>query len=153
MKQLRVYADTSVFGGCFDDEFAKESKSFFEDIKAGKFIIVVSSTTLGELDRAPQQVQKVLAGLPAENVEIIEFSDEIAHLRDAYLDARIVGPEGRADAEHIASASVADVDFVVSWNFRHIVHFERIAGYQAVNLMNGYKEIRIYSPKEVVESD
>jgi len=153
MKQLRVYADTSVFGGCFDDEFAEESKSFFADIKAGKFILVVSSTTLGELDRAPQQVQKVLAGLPAENVEIIEFSDEVVSLRDAYLDAGIVGPEGRADAEHIASASVADVDFVVSWNFKHIVHFEKIAGYQAINLINGYKEIRIFSPKEVVESD
>lgn len=153
MKQLRVYADTSVFGGCFDDEFAEESKSFFADIKAGKFILVVSSTTLGELDRTPQQVQKVLAGLPAENVEIIEFSDEVVSLRDAYLDAGIVGPEGRADAEHIASASVADVDFVVSWNFKHIVHFEKIAGYQAINLINGYKEIRIFSPKEVVESD
>ncbi|MFQ6036465.1 MAG: PIN domain protein, partial [Sedimentisphaerales bacterium] len=97
MKQLRVYADTSVFGGCFDVEFAEESKSFFEDIKAGKFIVVVSSTTLGELDRALQQVQKVLAGLPTGNMEIIEFSDEVARLRDAYLDAGIVGPEGRAD--------------------------------------------------------
>jgi len=48
---------------------------------------------------------------------------------------------------------VAEVDFVISWNFKHIVHFEKIAGYQAVNLMNGYKEVRIYSPKEVVESE
>ena len=34
-----------------------------------------------------------------------------------------------------------EVDFVVSWNFKHIVHFEKIAGYQAVNLLNGYREI------------
>jgi len=152
MKQFRVYADTSVFGGCFDDEFAKESKLLFTDIKAGKFVLVVSATTLGELNRAPDYVQKVLIELPLENVEIIEFGDEIARLRDAYLQAKIVAPEAKADAEHIASASVADVDFVVSWNFKHIVHFEKISGYQAVNLMNGYKEIRIYSPKEVVES-
>jgi len=45
---------------------------------------------------------------------------------------------------------VADVDFVVSWNFKHIVHYEKIIAYHAVNLMNGYKEIGIYSPKEVV---
>ncbi len=43
--------------------------------------------------------------------------------------------------------------FVVSWNFKHIVHYEKIAGYQAVNLLNGYKEIRIYSPKEVVGNE
>lgn len=153
MKRLRVYADTSVFGGCFDNEFEDESKRFFADIKAGKFILVVSAITLRELDQAPDKVQKVLNELSPKNVEIIESSVEISYLRDAYLEAGILGPESNADAEHIASASVAGVDFVVSWNFKHIVHFEKIAGYQAVNLLNGYKEIRIYSPKEVVESE
>ena len=153
MKRFRVYADTSVFGGCFDDEFAEESKLFFADIKAGKFVLAISATTLGELERAPDYVQSVLAELPSEQVEVIEYCDEIARLRDAYLEARIVDSENKADAEHIASASIADVDFVVSWNFKHIVHYEKISGYQAVNLMNGYKEIRIYSPKEVVGND
>jgi hypothetical protein len=150
MKRFRVYADTSVFGGCFDDEFADESRRFFTDIKTGRFTLVISATTLRELDQAPNEVQKVLDELPPKNVEIIESSDEITYLRDAYLEAGILNPESLSDAEHIASASVAEVDFVISWNFKHIVHFEKIAGYQAVNLMNGYKEIRIYSPKEVV---
>ena len=153
MKLPRIYADTSVFGGCFDEEFAEESKLFFEDVKAGRFALVISSTILGELEKAPDYVQKVLTELPPEKVEVIDFCDEIALLRDAYLLAGIVGSEGKADAEHIATASVADVDFVVSWNFKQIVHYEKISRYQAVNLMNGYKEIRIYSPREVVESE
>jgi len=64
-----------------------------------------------------------------------------------------VTQSSRSDAEHIASASVADVDFVVSWNFKHIVHYDKISGYQAVNLLNGYRQIRIYSPREVIEND
>jgi hypothetical protein len=153
MKQFRVYADTSVFGGCFDNEFAKESKLFFKEIKTGKFVLVISTGTLAELERALQKVQKVLADLSPENVELMEFNDEIARLRDAYIKAGILTPDNIADAEHIAAASVADVDFVVSWNFRHIVHFEKIIAYQAVNLMNGYKEIRIYTPREVVDHE
>lgn len=153
MKRFRVYADTSVFGGCFDKEFTGESRQFFADIKAGRFALVISAATLRELDQAPDEVQKILNELPPKNVEIVESSDEISFLRDAYLEAGILGPESNADAEHIASASVAEVDFVVSWNFKHIVHYEKIAGYQAVNLMNGYKEIRVYSPKEVVEGE
>ena len=153
MKLLRIYTDTSVFGGCFDEEFAQESKAFFEEIRAGKFVLVISATGLGELEKAPDCVQKVLSELPPERLEVIDFCDEIALLRDAYLKAGIVGPESKADAEHIAAASVANVDFVVSWNFKHIVHYEKISGYQAVNLMNGYKQVRIYSPKEVVESE
>jgi hypothetical protein len=153
MRRFRVYADTSVFGGCFDDEFSNESKLFFSEIRAGKYTLVVSTTTLAELRKAPEHVRQVLGELPKDAIETLEFSEQIAHLRDAYLAAGILKPENKSDAEHIASASVAEVDFVISWNFKHIVHFEKIAGYQAVNLMNGYKEIRIYSPNEVVQSE
>ena len=107
--------------------------------------------TLQELDRAPAHVQNILTEIPPVSVEVIVLTDEIRFLRDKYLEADIVMPSSIADAEHIASASVAEVDFVVSWNFKHIVHFEKIRGYQAVNLLNGYKLIQIYSPKEVIE--
>ncbi len=153
MKRFRIYADTSVFGGCFDDEFAEESLAFFEAVRNGKFVLVVSPTVLAELQRAPEQVQEILTGLPANAVEIVEISTEVEHLRDAYLAASILRFEHKSDAEHIATASVAEVDFVVSWNFKHIVHFEKIAGYQAVNLLNGYREIRIHSPQEMVISE
>ena len=151
MKQLKIYADTSVFGGCFDEEFKEESIMLFNEVRDGKFILVISATTVAELDKAPERVQKILRDLPLPHVELIEFSEEIAFLRDEYLNAGILDASHKADAEHIASASVADVDFVVSWNFKHIVHYEKITGFQAVNLLKGYKAIRIYSPKEVVE--
>ena len=153
MKQLRIYCDTSVFGGCFDEEFTEESRRLFRDIESGKFILVISATVLAELDRAPQTVQEVLSSLPAERIELIEFSDEVAGLRDEYIRAGVVTQSSRSDAEHIASASVADVDFVVSWNFKHIVHYDKISGYQAVNLLNGYRQIKIYSPREVIGND
>jgi len=153
MRQLRIYADTSVFGGCFDDEFAQESILLFKEIKIGKFILVTSATLIGELQEAPEQVQKILTELPRENVEYIDFSEEISFLRDEYLKAGIVGAASRGDAEHIACATVAEVDFVVSWNFKHIVHYDKINAYQAVNLIQGYKQIRIYSPKEVVNDE
>lgn len=151
MKLVRVYADTSVFGGCFDDEFSEESKLFFEQVKKGEFILVVSQTTFRELKRAPENVQRILADVPSQFLETIEVAPEISALRDAYLKAGVVGPSSEADAEHIATASVADVDFVISWNFKDIVHYDKISGYQAVNLLNGYGLIRIYSPREVVK--
>jgi hypothetical protein len=153
MKRLRVYADTSVYGGCFDEEFARESLAFFEAVRKGKFKLIVSPTVLAELQRAPLQVRRVLAELSEQAVEMVEIADEVERLRDAYLEAKVLSLEHLADAEHIASASVAEVDFVVSWNFKHIVQFEKITGYQAVNLLNGYREIRIYSPREVVANE
>lgn len=153
MKKLRVYLDTSVFGGCFDEEFAAESKQLFTEIMSGCFEVVVSRTTLDELNRAPERVQKILADIPEEFVELFDAGDEADKLATAYLEAGILGKSSMGDAEHIAAASLAEVDFVVSWNFKHIVHYDKIRAYQAVNMLKGYKPILIYSPKEVVEYD
>jgi predicted nucleic acid-binding protein len=151
VKRLRLYADTSVFGGCFDDEFSEDSRALFEEIKRGKYVLVVSAETIRELDLAPVEVQNLLSGLPLRYVERMRPLPEIRELRDAYLRANVVGPASLSDAEHIASASVGGVDLIVSWNFKHIVHFEKIRGYHAINLLNGYNAIPIHSPKEVVE--
>jgi len=151
MKRPRAYADTSVFGGCFDDEFADASRKFFAEVSAGKAILLVSNTTVRELEGAPQEVRRVLTELPGECVEAIEADEEVRSLRDAYLRAGVVGPASGDDAEHIACASVAGADFMVSWNFKHIVNFEKIRGYHAVNMIQGYMAIPIYSPLEVIE--
>ena len=151
VRKLRVYADTSVFGGCFDPEFEVESRKFFDEVRQGRFTVVISDVTVEELQPAPEEVRQVLATLPAEHVEPIEVSDEAEALRQAYLEAGIVGIASSNDAAHIAAATVAEVDIVVSWNFKHIVHFEKIAGYEGVNTLRGFRSPRIYSPKEVVE--
>jgi len=149
-KPLRVYADTSVFGGCFDDEFETESVRFFEEVRRGQFVVVVSNVTLDELELAPDPVRGVLADLPPQQVEIVSTSLESDALRNAYLEAAVVGPASSNDAAHIAVATISNVDLVVSWNFKHIVHFEKIGGYEGVNSLHGYRSPRIYSPREVV---
>lgn len=150
MKTPRIYLDTSVFGGCFDPEFARESNQLMEEVRAGRFRILVSDMLVTELAAAPKRVRDLLLGLTSASVETVAVSPESEHLRDAYIAAGVVGTASAEDAEHIAVATVADADMVVSWNFKHIVHYDKIAGYNAVNLLNGYKTLSIYSPREVV---
>src|SRR5260370_19145173 len=120
-KPLRVYADTSVFGGCFDDEFKTESVRFFEEVRQGQFVVVVSNVTLNELELAPDPVRGVLADLPPQHVEIVGTSPESDALRNAYLEAAVVGPASSIDAAHIAVATLSNVDLRVSWNSQPIL--------------------------------
>jgi hypothetical protein len=150
MKKLRLYLDTSVFGGCFDDEFIADSTALFEEIILGRFILVISATTLRELQDAPEMIRELVNKIPKNLVDYIGPSDEIDFLRDEYIKSGIVGKNALRDAEHIASATVGKADLIVSWNFKHIVHFEKIRGYHAVNILHGYTAIPIYSPKEVI---
>ena len=151
VKRPRIYADTSVFGGCFDAKFSVASRQFFREVQAGRFVIVISGVTTRELQEAPEYVREILVQLPEDQIEEIEIDDEATALRDAYLAAGVVGPASAADAEHIAAATIAEVDMVVSWNFKHIVHFDKIRGFNGVNSLKGYRALEIYSPVEVVE--
>ena len=117
MKTLRIYLDTSVFGGCFDEEFARESLRLLEQIKTGKFRLVMSETVLTELAAAPALVQNVWADIPKGFIETVGSNLEVEDLRQAYLEAKVVGPASATDAEHIALATIARADMSVSWNF------------------------------------
>ena len=150
MRRQRIYIDTSVVGGCLDEEFQADSRALLRLAREGAFRLLVSDVLIDELESAPQQVQAVLPELPHDCLEAVPRTDEAERLRDAYLEAGVVGPARRIDALHVAVATVAGADMMVSWNFRHIVHFEKMRGFNAVNLREGYPLIEIHSPKEVV---
>ena len=84
---------------------------------------------------------------------MVVVSDEAVELLDAYTARGVLGARFRTDMLHIALATVADVDVLVSWNFRHIVRLDKIRLFNAVNLEQGYKPLSIYSPREVVSDD
>lgn len=150
MKRLRIYLDTSVVGGCLDAEFQKESSEIMAMARRGEITLLISSLLEDELEKAPVEINDLLGSLPVECLERVAISEESSRLRNRYMEAEILG-KGRADdALHVALATVSHADLLVSWNFRHIVHFDKIRQFNAVNLAEGYSSVEIRSPKEVV---
>ena len=150
MKKLRIYVDTSVIGGCFDIEFEKESNQLIQMAEEGKAVLLISDELVAEIQYAPDEVQDKLFYLNNNCFERLETADEAIALHNAYLKAKILGKASESDALHVANATVAKADMIVSWNFKHIVHYDKIRGFNSVNMKEGYGMIAIYSPKEVV---
>jgi hypothetical protein len=150
MKPPRIYADTSVIGGCHDHEFRVPSVRLFDVFASGEATLVVSELTMLELMNAPSAVREVLDGVPEENREYLEFTHEAEALADLYVTEGVIGPGMRVDAQHIAIATVHRVDVLVSWNFKHIVNLTRIHGYNSVNLREGFPVLEIRTPEEVI---
>lgn len=146
----RIYTDTSVIGGCLDDEFKETSLQLINMFRIGEAILVISDLTLLELAEAPAGVRAVLEDIPEEHQEYIELKEEAVELAQHYISAGVIGGAKRVDAQHIALATVNRVDALVSWNFRHIVNLQRIRGYNSVNLRYGYPLLEIRTPQEVV---
>jgi len=149
MRRTRAYVDTSVFGGMADEEFADATRRFFDRVHRGEFVVMVSQVTVDELTSAPEEVQQVLKDLPAGSLVEVEADHEAIALAQAYLDAGILTKSSMADAIHVAAATVARADVIVSWNFRHIVNYDRIHKYNGVNSLKGYPPVEIHSPLEM----
>lgn len=147
----RIYTDTSVIGGYFDEEFQDFSRKLFEEFITGKKILVLSDLTLKELEFAPTPVQEVIQLVPEVNREYLLFDDEAQFLAAKYLEEGVVTEKYLLDAQHIAIATVARVDVLVSWNFKHIVNLSRIRLYNSINIKYGYPIIEIRSPREVID--
>ncbi|OQX01615.1 MAG: hypothetical protein BWK80_59595 [Desulfobacteraceae bacterium IS3] len=143
---MKVYADTSVFGGVFDPEFSDPSKQFF----SGRFSLVTSAVVEAEIEPAPENIRLFFAQY-AEKADIASPNQAIFELQMEYINSGVVTEKSLDDALHVAIATVSECDLIVSWNFKHIVHFDKIPKYNAVNILKGYRQIGIYSPLEVIQ--
>jgi predicted nucleic acid-binding protein len=142
-----------VIGGITDSEFSIHSQQFFRNVRAGLFSLVISPVVDDEINTrgTPKAViteyEKLL-----EYCEVAKVTEEALELQSAYLREKILSPQWEDDALHVALATVHSCDIIVSWNFKHIVNFQKIPLYNAVNKLFGYNEIQIYSPMELVGS-
>lgn len=141
--------DASAIGGVFNKKFSEQTKPFWNAVYDRDFIIIVSDVLKGEVDEAPKCVRDFYAALPESQIERVFSTDDSNHLADRYIAENVVGPTSLDDCKHIALATLAKADVLISWNFKHIVNASRILGYNGVNMMLGYSQINIRTPYEV----
>ena len=120
----------------------------FERLKNEEFILLYSSVTQGKLENAPNYVKELVKSLKVNDTQYIDLSEAAIDLANEYISEKVVGLTSYADCLHIALATINRADYLVSWNFKHIVNIQRIIGYNAINIKNGYKKLEIRSPRE-----
>jgi len=144
-----MYVDASVFGGYFDAEFAIATRAFFEFVKMGRIFVLTSDFVTRELEPAPDRVRGLVRALPSSCLVDVNISEAALHLRNSCLRARILGQASIVDATHVAIATVACADAIVSWNFKDIVRVDKMRAFNEVNGLEGYAPLTIVSPNEV----
>jgi hypothetical protein len=153
MTKPRLYFDTSVFGGIYDIEFQKETELLFNMVRNGEIICVYSDLCEVELENAPEKVKNHFLSLTKNLTEFVEITEEINQLAEEYINEKVVGETSIDDCRHIACATINKVDYLISWNFKHIVNVFRIRGYNAINIKNGQIQLDIRSPKDIITNE
>ena len=140
-----LYLDTSVIGGYFDPAFMADTRALWRLGEQGQYRFVSSQIVVREIQSAPKRVKELMRANFHEQ-EVLVLTEEAKQLAGIYLAQKIV-PAGCADdARHVAICCVARLDYLVSWNFKHLANLRREAGFNAVNLLQGYPPVRIVAP-------
>ncbi len=145
-----LYLDTSVLGGYFDDEWRQPTRELWRQMEGGLWRFVSSDVTTREMVDAPEWVRDLFAQTFNDLDALIKFDDEMAELAAAYIGQRVVTAKYEDDARHVAACTLARVDHLISWNFRHLVNVQRAAGFNGVNLLKGYPAVSIVNPLEII---
>ena len=157
LKKLKIYLETTVFNFVFADDAPDKKQDaikLFDEINQGKYIPYTSEYVLQELEKAEEPKRKQMIDLIGKHKIIFLGVDENAEiLADKYVKENIIPVKYRTDGLHIAIATINDLDFIVSYNYQHIVKMKTIIGTESINLREGYKRIGIYSPTEVIENE
>ena len=153
-----IYLETTIFNFPFTDDapqYKADALRLFAEIKAGKLKPFTSKYVTRELEntRSAEKLEQMKTLITDYGVTIIPASDEAERLADIYVSEGIIPAKYAADALHIAAATVAGLDFIVSLNFRHIVKHKTIIQTEIINAREGFKRVFIHSPAEVIDHD
>ena len=155
MYKPKIYMETTAINFVYADD-APDKKAdtikLFEEIKQGKYEPYTGYNVISEINKCGQELRdKLLDLIKNHNMVIMPPNDDIHYLADLYIKEGIIPEKYRDDAVHIATASYYGMDIIISWDFQHIVKRKTILMTGIVNMREGFKQMSIHTPSEVIE--
>jgi len=150
-RKMKVYLDTSVISALFDErnpERKSLTEAFFAEI--GNFETFISEITVAEIERTPDMELRSKMKDAVSRFSVLSLTDDVEWIASEYIRHGTV-PEGYSeDAYHIAIAVINEVDYLLSWNFKHIVRRKTREIVRMVNTLNNLRQIEIMTPAELL---
>ena len=154
MRKLKLYLDTSVWSFLFADDAPEKrdvTKDFFDLVRAGRYEVFISEVVIKEINDAPElkrnQLGELIKSCPVAELGLTESAVELAK---SYIAKSILSEKKEDDALHVAIATDAEMDALVTWNFQHLANLRKTELFHSASLEKGYfKKLEIITPMEV----
>lgn len=157
MRKIKLYLDTSVVSHLRANdtpEKMRDTLRLWDDIKLGKYDVYISDVTLGEIMDCGQPKQDImLTYLQQISYKVASLSEESAKIAAKIVELGILKGKNRDDCRHIGAAIASSCDYIVSWNFKHMVNIKTVRGVRAITNLFDYPSIDIIQPSMLVQGD
>lgn len=118
----------------------------FWDHAAKRYKIYIAAPVIDEISKG--NIEAVPARLElAKEIEMLPLTEETIILAEKYIKALHLPKKAEVDALHIAIASVYKIDYLLSWNMKHIVNSQNIRKLINFNVKNKIHNVVITTPK------
>lgn len=151
-----VYLDTTIFSYLVDN---RNSISNFIDVtrqwwstQRQFYQLYVSELVIAELKEGNYPNKKAALDTIQE-IEVLELSEEIFNIAEVYLINHLMPKEIAGDASHLAFASFYKVDFLLTWNCKHLANANKKLHIRAINAKLGLHTPEIITPLELFKED
>ena len=148
---MKIYLDTSVISALFDDRNPERkalTQEFFSQLIV--YSLFISELTIAEIERTPDHKLRQKMREVIEDFSVLEITESTAELAEEYVKYGAVPASYPEDAFHIAVSVLNEMDYVLSWNFRHIVRRKTRDIVRMINTMRNLKNIEIITPAELL---
>jgi len=157
MRKQKIYLDTSVISHLKQDDVPDkmaDTHTLWAELKNGLYEVYISEIVFEELlENEEPKLTLLLEYLSEMEYKLTEIDEEIRKYADKLVEIGILSINHYYDCLHIASAVISECNYLVSWNFKHIVRVKTVNGVRSVNAILGYRSIDIYAPNSFIEME
>ena len=156
--KTKVYLDTSVISYLEQSDAPEKqeiTRTIWQILKKGEYDIFISNVVIRELLECSNEAKRntLINHLSEITYTLVDVTEKTIELAESIIDFGILKQKSFDDCQHIAAAIVNNCDFIISWNFKHIVNVKTIKGIKILTTMEGYKDIAIYPPSALQEEE
>jgi predicted nucleic acid-binding protein len=159
LRKPKIYLDTSVISHYFADDTPEKmavTRIFFDEVLIkNKYEVCLSSLVLEELEDTPDpDLRRRLLELAYKlQAEVFTINPDVNRIAKLFIDERYIPPKYKEDSQHLGFALFYNVDYIVSWNFKHFVRPKIKDAVEIIAIREGTKRIKILTPEEVVADE
>jgi predicted nucleic acid-binding protein len=157
MKRVKLFLDTSFLSHLDAPDTPdkmNETHKLWNEVKLGLYDAVISDIVIEEISRcAEPKLSVILDYLSEIEYQRVDANDEIEKIATQIISLGILKEKSRDDCMHIGAAVASGCDYIVSWNFKHLVNVKTIKGVRAITNLLGYNNIDIVQPTMLVEKE
>lgn len=146
-----MYLDTSVISALFDDRNPERqalTEEFFSRIDI--YDVYISELTIAEIESTPDQSLKNKMKQIIKDFSVLEINESVEELAKECVNYGAVPESYQEDAYHIAVAILNEMDYLISWNFRHIVRRITKDIVRMISTLRNLKQVEITTPGELL---